>query len=128
MPNSVLIVDDEAGIRRTLASVLEDGGFVVETAESGGACLAAFEHRVFSCVPLDISLPGLDGMATLERLKAAYPETAVIMISGHGNIETAVRATRLGAHDFIEKPLQIDRTILAVRNALRQRQLEADNL
>ncbi|MFL6215788.1 MAG: sigma-54-dependent transcriptional regulator [Blastocatellia bacterium] len=127
MPNSVLIVDDEEGIRTTLAGVLEDEGLAVETAASGEDCLRAFERRVFGCVLLDVWLPGMDGIETLERLKAAYPETAVIMISGHGNIETAVRATRLGAHDFIEKPLQIDRTILAVRNALRQRQLEADN-
>jgi two-component system nitrogen regulation response regulator NtrX len=127
MPNSVLIVDDEAGIRRTLAGVLEDEGFLVETADSGEACLAAFERRIFGCVLLDIWLPGMDGIETLERLKAAYPEIAVIMISGHGNIETAVRATRLGALDFIEKPLQIERTVVAVSNALRQRQLEADN-
>jgi two-component system nitrogen regulation response regulator NtrX len=127
MPNSVLIVDDEAGIRSTLAGVLEDEGFSVETADSGEACLAAFERRVFSCVLLDVWLPGLDGIDTLEKLKAAYPETAVIMISGHGNIETAVRATRLGALDFIEKPLQIERTVLAVSNALRRGQLETDN-
>jgi len=127
MPNSVLVVDDEKSIRQTLTGVLEDEGLTVETAASGEECLAAFERRVFSCVLLDVWLPGIDGIETLERLKAAYPETAVIMISGHGNIETAVRATRLGAHDFIEKPLQLDRTILAIRNALRQRQLEADN-
>ncbi len=128
MPNSVLIVDDEEGIRRSLAGVLEDEGMAVETAASGEECLALFERRLFSCVLLDVWLPGIDGIETLDRLKTAYPETAVIMISGHGNIETAVRATRLGALDFIEKPLQIDRTVLAVRNALRQRQLEADNL
>jgi two-component system nitrogen regulation response regulator NtrX len=128
MPNSVLVVDDEEGIRRTLASVLDDEGFAVETASSGEECLSAFERRAFSCVLLDVWLPGIDGIATLERLRATYPETAVIMISGHGNIETAVRATRLGALDFIEKPLQIERTVLAVRNALRQKQLEADNL
>ena len=128
MPNSVLIVDDEEGIRRSLAGVLEDEGMSIETAASGEECLALFERRMFSCVLLDVWLPGIDGIETLERLKTAYPDTAVIMISGHGNIETAVRATRLGALDFIEKPLQIDRTVLAVRNALRQRQLEADNL
>ena len=127
MPNSVLVVDDEKGIRQTLAGVLEDEGLAVETVASGEECLAAFERRVFSCVLLDVWLPGIDGIETLERLKAIYPETAVIMISGHGNIETAVRATRLGALDFIEKPLQLDRTILAIRNALRQGQLEADN-
>ncbi|HYP29056.1 MAG TPA: sigma-54 dependent transcriptional regulator [Blastocatellia bacterium] len=127
MPNSVLVVDDEEGIRRALAGVLEDEGLAVEAVETGEECLAAFERRTFSCVLLDVWLPGIDGIETLERLKAAYPETAVIMISGHGSIETAVRATRLGALDFIEKPLQIDRTVLAIRNALRQRQLEADN-
>jgi two-component system, NtrC family, nitrogen regulation response regulator NtrX len=127
MSNSVLVVDDEEGIRQTLAGVLEDEGLSVETAGSGEECLAAFERHLFSCVLLDVWLPGIDGIETLERLKTAYPDTAVIMISGHGNIETAVRATRLGALDFIEKPLQIERTVLAIRNALRQRQLEADN-
>src|SRR5262245_23892525 len=127
MPNSVLIVDDEEGIRRSLAGVLEDEGMSVETAASGEECLEYFERRQFSCVLLDVWLPGIDGIETLERLKTAFPDTAVIMISGHGSIETAVRATRLGALDFIEKPLQIERTVLAVRNALRQRQLEADN-
>jgi two-component system nitrogen regulation response regulator NtrX len=128
MPNSVLVVDDEEGIRRTLAGVLEDEGMTVATAASGEECLAAFEKRMYSCVLLDVWLPGIDGIETLEKLRNAYPETAVIMISGHGNIETAVRATRLGALDFIEKPLQIDRTVLAVRNAIRQRQLESDNV
>lgn len=127
MSNSVLIVDDEEGIRRTLAGVLEDEGYSVEVVASGEECLAAFESRIFSCVLLDIWLPGIDGIQTLERLRSFYPETAVIMISGHGNIATAVRATQLGALDFIEKPLQIERTVLAVSNALRQKQLEADN-
>src|SRR5215471_16244445 len=128
MPNSVLVVDDEEAIRRTLAGVLEDEGLDVETAASGEECLSAFERRLFACVLLDVWLPGIDGIETLARLKAAFPDTAVVMISGHANIEAAVRATRLGALDFIEKPLQIERTVLAIRNALRQRQLEADNL
>ncbi|HEY7911535.1 MAG TPA: sigma-54 dependent transcriptional regulator [Blastocatellia bacterium] len=127
MPNSVLVVDDEEGIRRTLQAVLEDEGLSVETAASGEECLASFERRAFGCVLLDVWLPGIDGIETLQKLKTLYPETAVIMISGHGSIETAVRATRSGALDFIEKPLQIERTVLAIRNALRQRQLEADN-
>jgi two-component system nitrogen regulation response regulator NtrX len=127
MPNSVLIVDDEEGIRRTLSAVLEDENLSVEAVGSGEDCLAAFERRVFSCVLLDVWMPGIDGIETLQRLKAAHPDTAVIMISGHGNIETAVRATRLGALDFIEKPLQLERTMLAIHNALRQRRLEAEN-
>jgi two-component system nitrogen regulation response regulator NtrX len=127
MPNSVLVVDDEEGIRTTLGAVLEDEGFSVKAVATGEECIAAFEERVYSCVLLDVWLPGIDGIETLSRLKSISPDTAVIMISGHGNIATAVRATQLGALDFIEKPLQIERTVLAVSNAIRQRQLEVDN-
>jgi two-component system nitrogen regulation response regulator NtrX len=127
MPNSVLVVDDEEGIRTTLGAVLEDEGFSVKSVATGEECIAAFEERVYSCVLLDVWLPGIDGIETLSRLKSISPDTAVIMISGHGNIATAVRATQLGALDFIEKPLQIERTVLAVSNAIRQHQLEADN-
>ena len=127
MSNSILVVDDELGIRESLRGVLEDEGFAVETAESGEECLRLSERRVYSCVLLDIWLPGIDGLATLERLRAACPDTAVVIISGHGNVETAVRATKLGAFDFIEKPLSLDKTILVVKNALRQKQLERVN-
>src|SRR5262245_66292036 len=119
MPNSVLMVDDEEGIRRSLAGVLTDEGLSVETAASGEECLAFFERRLFSCVLLDVWLPGIDGIETLERLKAAYPDTAVIMISGHGNIETAVRAARMGALDFIVQQLKVDGTVIGVRHAFR---------
>jgi len=107
--------------------VLEDEGFAVDTAESGEECLRLFDKRVYSCVLLDIWLPGIDGLETLERLRASYPDAVVVMISGHGNIETAVRATKLGAFDFIEKPLSLDKTLLVVKNALRQKRLEQDN-
>ena len=127
MSNSILVVDDEQGIRQSLRGVLEDEGFTVDTAESGEDCLRLFDKRVYSCVLLDIWLPGIDGLETLKRLRANYPGIAVVMISGHGNIETAVRATKLGAFDFIEKPLSLDRTILVIKNALRQKQLESDN-
>jgi len=127
MPNSVLVVDDEEGIRKTLGAVLEDEGFSVRAVSTGEECIAAFDDRVYSCVLLDVWLPGMDGIETLQRLRSISPDTAVIMISGHGNIATAVRATQLGALDFIEKPLQIERTVLAVSNAIRQRQLEVDN-
>ncbi|MEW6733636.1 MAG: sigma-54 dependent transcriptional regulator [Acidobacteriota bacterium] len=127
MSNTVLVVDDEHGIRQSLKGVLEDEGFQIETVASGEECLKLLEQRLFSCVLLDIWLPGLDGLATLERIKANYPDIAIIMISGHGNIETAVRATKLGAIDFIEKPLQLEKTVLAVRNAIHQHQLELDN-
>ena len=124
MSNTVLIVDDERGIRQSLKGVLEDEGFEVETVASGEECLKLLAQRLFSCILLDIWLPGMDGLETFERLKASYPAISIIMISGHGNIETAVRATKLGAFDFIEKPLQLEKTVLAVRNALHQRQRE----
>jgi len=127
MSNSILVVDDEQGIRQSLRGVLEDEGFAVDTAESGEECLRLFDKRVYSCVLLDVWLPGIDGLETLKRLRSNYPGIAVVMISGHGNIETAVRATKLGAFDFIEKPLSLDRTILVIKNALRQKQLESDN-
>jgi len=128
MAHSVLIVDDEPGIRQALAGVLEDEGFSVAAVASGELALRAFEQRLYACVLLDVWLPGIDGLETLARLRAAYPDVAVVMISGHGNIETAVRATKLGAFDFIEKPLSLEKTVLAVKNALRQRELETANL
>lgn len=128
MAHSILIVDDEAGIRQSLTGVLEDEGFNVSAVASGEECLQAFDKRLYTCVLLDVWLPGIDGLETLERLKASYPDVGVVMISGHGRIETAVRATKLGAHDFIEKPLSLEKTMLAVKNAIRERELEAANL
>ncbi|MBL8168703.1 MAG: sigma-54-dependent Fis family transcriptional regulator [Acidobacteria bacterium] len=128
MAHSILIVDDEPGIRQSLTGVLEDEGFTVAAVGSGEEALQAFEKRLYTCVLLDVWLPGIDGLETLARLKASYPDASVVMISGHGRIETAVRATKLGAYDFIEKPLSLEKTILAVKNAIRQRELETANL
>src|ERR671913_1669789 len=127
MADSILIVDDERGIRETLRGVLEDEGFAAEAVASGEECLKAVERRAYGCVLLDVWLPGLDGLQTLERLRERGSEAAVVMISGHATIETAVRATKLGAFDFIEKPLSIEKTVLTVRNALRQQRLELMN-
>jgi two-component system, NtrC family, nitrogen regulation response regulator NtrX len=127
MADSILIVDDERGIRETLRAVMEDDGFVAEAVATGEECLKAVERRAFGCILLDVWLPGIDGLETLKQLRAAGSEAAVVIISGHGNIETAVRATKLGAFDFIEKPLSIEKTVLTVRNALRQRRLELVN-
>ncbi|HEX8651383.1 MAG TPA: sigma-54 dependent transcriptional regulator [Pyrinomonadaceae bacterium] len=127
MPDSILIVDDERGIRETLRAVLEDEGFLADVAATGEECLKSVERRAYGCVLLDVWLPGMDGLETLKQLRAMGTEAAVVMISGHGNIETAVRATKLGAFDFIEKPLSIEKTMLTVRNALRQRELERVN-
>src|ERR671914_2953944 len=125
--DSILIVDDERGIRDTLRAVMEDEGFVANAVATGEECLKALDKRAYGCILLDVWLPGVDGLETLKKLRAGGADAAVVMISGHGNIETAVRATKLGAFDFIEKPLSIEKTVLTVRNALRQRQLEITN-
>src|SRR5688500_6702008 len=118
MQNSILIVDDELGIRDTLRGVLSDEGFAVESAASGEACLDLAKLRSFDFILLDIWLgDGIDGLNTLKRLKETGSEAAVIMISGHGNIETAVKSTKLGAFDFIEKPLSLEHTVITVKNA-----------
>jgi two-component system nitrogen regulation response regulator NtrX len=127
MTNSILIVDDERGIRETLCGVLEDEGFAVDAVATGEECLKTIARNSYGCILLDVWLPGIDGLETLKRLRDEGNDAAVIMISGHGTIETAVRATKLGAFDFIEKPLSIEKTVLAVRNALRQRDLERVN-
>jgi two-component system nitrogen regulation response regulator NtrX len=129
MQNSILIVDDEPGIRDTLRGVLEDEGFSVATAESGEKCLEMARTHHYGCILLDIWLGrGIDGLETLARLKDEGIDAAVVMISGHGNIETAVKSTKLGAFDFIEKPLSLERTIVTVKNAVHQRELERVNL
>jgi two-component system nitrogen regulation response regulator NtrX len=127
MSDSILIVDDERGIRDTLRGVMEDEGFFAHAVATGEDCLKALERRAYGCVLLDVWLPGIDGLETLKQLRAAGSDSAVVIISGHGNVETAVRATKLGAFDFIEKPLSIEKTVLTVRNALRQRRLELMN-
>jgi two-component system nitrogen regulation response regulator NtrX len=125
--NSILIVDDERGIRETLRGVLEDEGFEVEAVASGEDCLKIAATKNFNCVLLDVWLPAIDGLETLKQLRENGVDSAVVMISGHGNIETAVNATKLGAFDFIEKPLSIEKTILTVRNAIRTKELERLN-
>ncbi|HXT86042.1 MAG TPA: sigma-54 dependent transcriptional regulator [Verrucomicrobiae bacterium] len=127
MPASILIVDDESGIRQSLAALLRDEGYDVHSVSSGEECLAAVEQRPFDLILLDVWLPGMDGLVTLERLNERESIPMVVMISGHGKIETAVRATKLGAFDFIEKPLSLEKTILAIKNALHYLRLEKEN-
>src|SRR6266436_5680901 len=127
MSESILIVDDERGIRETLSAVLRDEGFIADAVASGEDCLKAIGRRAYGCVLLDVWLPGINGLETLRQMRDSNCDAAVVIISGHGNVETAVRATKLGAFDFIEKPLSIEKTVLTVRNALRQRQLEFVN-
>jgi len=127
MPASILIVDDEVGIRESLGALLRDEGYEIATVDSGETCLEILEERKFDLILLDVWLKKLDGLETLERIRAQDDPPVVVMISGHGNIETAVRATKLGAFDFVEKPLSLEKTILVVRNALEYTRLEAEN-
>ncbi len=127
MPSTVLIVDDEAGVRSALSGVLRDEGYVVDAVDSGEACLERVVRAPCDVIVLDIWLPGIDGLVTLERLRERRVDVPVVMISGHGNIESAVRAIKLGAFDFVEKPLSLEKTVLVVGNAVRQRRLEAEN-
>ncbi len=124
----ILIVDDEPGIRETLAGILQDEGLYAEGVATGEECLERLAAEPFDAVLLDVWLPGMDGLAVLERVREAPPASApaVIMISGHGSIESAVRATKLGAFDFLEKPLTIERVLLVLRNALEHRRLQME--
>ena len=125
--HKILVVDDENGIRQTLKGILEDEGYQAATAESGEAGIEMLQAKPFDLVLLDIWLPGIDGLDTLQRIKAMENAPEVIMISGHGTIETAVRATKLGAYDFLEKPLSLDKTLIVVNNAVEAKRLRGEN-
>jgi two-component system nitrogen regulation response regulator NtrX len=124
----ILVVDDEEGIRESLKGVLEDEGYSVELAGDATAALAELKRRSYDAVLLDVWMPGKDGLEALEEIQKIplAERPSVVMISGHGNIETAVRATKLGAFDFLEKPLTIEKVTVTLQNALRQRQLEVE--
>src|SRR5450432_3137603 len=126
MPN-VLIVDDESAIRESLQGVLEDEGYKTAAAGSGEACLECLATQSFDVVLLDIWLPGMDGLDTLEKIRTLADAPEVIIISGHATIETAVRATKLGAFDFLEKPLSLDRTLTLVKHAADAKKLRLEN-
>ena len=123
----ILIVDDERAIQRALRGVLEDEGYRVSVAGSAQEALAQLQDETPDLVFLDIWMPGADGLEALAEFKRIRPETAVVMISGHGTIETAVKATKLGAYDFIEKPLSLEKILLAATRALDHGRLEREN-
>src|SRR5689334_6242786 len=127
MKQTILVVDDEPGVRAALVGVLRDEGYAVEAVATGEACLDRVTRGAIDLIILDVWLPGMDGLVTLQRLRERQVDASVVLISGHGNIESAVRAIKMGAFDFVEKPLSLDKTVLVIRNALRQRQLEAEN-
>ncbi len=128
MSKTILIVDDEESICQSLGGVLSDDGYEVMTAGSGEEALKIVEEEMLSLVLLDIWLPGIDGIETLKIIKAGHPQLRVVMMSGHGTIETAVKATKLGAFDFIEKPLSLEKVLLIVKHALDITQLEEENI
>ncbi|PYX91085.1 MAG: Fis family transcriptional regulator, partial [Acidobacteria bacterium] len=125
--HNILIVDDEKQIRESLKGALEDEGYKAAVAGSGEACLEILKKHNFEVVLLDVWLPHMDGLETLEKLRTADDPPEVIMISGHGTIETAVRATKLGAYDFLEKPLSLEKTLILVKNAIDARRLRGEN-
>ncbi len=128
MSGHVLIVDDEESIRQSLTGIFSDEGYQVSCAADGHQALAVMQSEAPQLVLLDIWMPGPDGLEVLGSLKKQYPHLPVIMISGHGTVETAVKATRLGAFDFIEKPLDMDKILVVARNAMEMGRLAAANL
>ena len=123
----VLVVDDEAGIREAIRQILEYEGLVVKTAGSGGEAITLHTEFKPQVIFLDVKMAGLDGLNTLARIKALEPPAQVVMISGHGSIQTALEAVRRGAFDFLEKPLDSDRLLVTLRNALAQGALRVEN-
>jgi two-component system nitrogen regulation response regulator NtrX len=128
MPEHILIVDDEKNILQTLSPILQDEGYEISTAANGTDALRLVREDAPLVVLLDIWLPDIDGIEVLKKIKEQQPEVIVIMMSGHGTIETAVKATKLGAYDFIEKPLSMEKVSLIVKHAIDRQRLEEDNL
>src|SRR5688572_26081448 len=118
----ILITDDEEAIRTTLAQILADEGHRAVLCESGEECIAQIARDEFDLVILDLWLPGIDGLSVLERVRGAAAPP-IVVISGHGSVDAAVKATRLGAYDFLEKPLSLERVLLTVNHALADRRL-----
>ena len=125
---TILVVDDEKNIREVLADTLGDEGYEVITASSGEQALDSVREFSPEVIFLDVWMPGMDGIETLKAVKDASKESSVIMISGHSNIDTAVQATKLGAYDFLEKPLTTEKVLIVVRHALEKQRLEKENI
>jgi two-component system nitrogen regulation response regulator NtrX len=127
MSKTILVVDDEGSIRTALQGILEDEGYRPLLAEDGTKALEMVQSELPDLVLLDIWMPGIDGLEVLQRLKALHRSLLVIMMSGHGTIETAVRSTKMGAYDFIEKPLSLEKLILTIQNAFEMQRLQDEN-
>ena len=128
MQETILVIDDEESICQSLKAILSDEGYQVLVAGSGEEAIGVVEEEMPQLVLLDVWLPGMDGLETLKAIKKINPQILVIVMSGHGTIETAVKATKLGAYDFIEKPLSLDKIIILVNNALSLIRLKEENV
>ena len=124
---AILIIDDEPGIRKTLASILEDEKYKVFTSQDALAGLETLKREIIDLVFLDVQLPQMGGIEALEKIRREWPLTEIVMISGHANIDMAVRAVKLGAFDFLEKPLSLEKVLTVSRNALTIRNLKEEN-
>ncbi|NLB25478.1 MAG: sigma-54-dependent Fis family transcriptional regulator, partial [Bacteroidales bacterium] len=116
--SKILIIDDERSIRNTLKDILEYEKYEVDVAEDGKQGVEKIKHIEYDIILCDIKMPGMDGIEVLEHIVAINPDTPVVMISGHGNIDTAVDSIKKGAYDFIEKPLDLNRLLITIRNAM----------
>ncbi len=125
--SKILVIDDEQGIRDVLTGILDDEGYTVFTAEDGIDGLTLLKSEPIDLVLLDVWLPNMGGIDVLKQIKEIYPEIEVIIISGHGNIDLAVKAVKLGAFDFMEKPLSLERVVTVVRNAIQMENLRREN-
>ena len=128
MTSRIMIIDDEQAIRESLQGLFEDEGYLVVCAASGEEGIARLRKQAVDCILLDIWMPGIDGLETLSRIHQIDDGLSVIMMSGHATIDTAVRATRQGAFDFVEKPVSFDRLAILARNAVQKRRLEQENV
>jgi len=125
---TILIVDDEKNIRRSVEMICHGEGYAVRTAADAEEALKYLDAAPFDLMMLDIMMPGVDGLTLLKSIHEAYPEMSVIMVSGHATVQNAVEATRYGAYDFIEKPISKEKLLLSIHNALKNRRLQQENL
>ena len=125
---NILVIDDESGIRSSLKGILEDEGYQVKTTDTGEKGVDMLKNENFDLVFLDIWLPEINGIEALQKIKSYDKNIQVVIITGHGSVESAVNATKLGAFNFLEKPLSLEKVVLTAKNALKQKDLEEENI